>query len=234
MVYTGVIELVGYREWTESIGSDREWVIQVTQSRVYEVIQAYVKDFEGAALPLRYDIQLILLPSEVDPRGFAEGLKSALSKYSPTEINVSLCCGVPPEAIERCWRLAGNGDYFEGRCSEETLAVAHADLNYYTQRTKSSGLYRSYVDVLALVANLAKALEGVATVQYLGGDNLVAVTSEGRVGDVVKEVIRHDNIKVGVGISKYPRRAFEKAAEALTKLREGGRVRKYLILRDTP
>jgi len=233
MVYAGTIEFVGYREWTESLGPDREWYIQLVQARLYEVVQSFVKDFNGMALPLRYDIQLIFMPSEINVKDFIFELKQYLVPYSPTPTKVVLCCGKPIEVLRKCREVQGGGDYYEGVCEDDSqLVVAHADLNYFTLRTRDQGAYNSFVVVLNLVSTIASELRDKAIVQYLGGDNLVAITSEEYLEDVLKSLTSKDSIKVGVGISRYPRRAFEAAAKALSILRSEGRVRQYHIVRS--
>ncbi|MCD6084318.1 MAG: GTP cyclohydrolase IIa [Desulfurococcales archaeon] len=233
MVYAGTIEFVGYREWTESLGPDREWYIQLVQARLYEVVQSFVKDFNGMALPLRYDIQLIFMPSEVNVKDFIFELKQYLIPYSPTPTKVVLCCGKPIEVLRKCREVQGGGDYYEEVCGDDSqLVVAHADLNYFTLRTRSQGAYNSFVVVLNLVSTIASELRDKAIVQYLGGDNLVAITSEEYLEDVLKSLTSKDSIKIGVGISKYPRKAFEAAAKALSILRSEGRVRQYHIVRS--
>jgi len=232
MVYAGTLEFVGYREWTESLGPDREWYIQLVQARLYQVVQSFAKDYNGMALPLRYDIQLLYLPTDIDVKDFVFQLKQYLKPYSPTPTRVVLCCGNPIEVLRRCKELRCSGDYYEEECRDDSeLVVAHADLNYFTLRTRDQGAYQSFIVVLNLVSTIASELSDKAVVQYLGGDNLVAITSEEYLEDVLSSLTSKDSIKVGVGVSKYPRRAFEAAAKALEILRSEGRVRQYHIIR---
>ncbi len=230
MVLAVFVEFVGYREWTESLGKDREWFIQLTQSKVYQVIQSYASGYGGMALPLRYDYQVILLPYDTDVRGFNDGLRKVLQGYSPTPVNTLVACGKVRELLKTVF---SEGAYGGGvNCLPESLAVAHADLNDFTSRTRSLGIYRTYSEVLNVIAYYANELRDVAIVQYLGGDNIVSVCDEEDVDKVLDVLGSVNSIKVGVGVSKIPRKAFMLAAEALDSIREKGRVSKYLILRD--
>ncbi len=229
MTYAVLLILQGYREWTESLGSDREWLIQLVQSRLYEAIQSLSKDYDGMALPLRYDIQLVLLPPDIDIDEFTQTLRELLMRYSPTPIVIRACCGDVIEAINKCSRDL-DIDYI-ARCEEyEPLVVAHADLNYFTESTLRDGVVNSYIGIMSYISHLLKNLKDRALVQYLGGDNVVAITSSRNMDYVVKVMTAYDNVKVGVGISLKPREAFAKAAKALTILRREGRVRKYHII----
>ncbi len=231
MTYVVLIVFQGYREWTESLGSDREWLIQLIQSRLYEVIQSVSKDYDGIALPMRYDVQLALIPPETDVEEFINSLKEALSRYSPTPVIAKACCGELPEVINECGRYLAED--FIGRCeSYEPLVVVHADLNYFTKFTEVNGVLSSYNRIIDYISTVSSKLRDKAYIQYLGGDNVVALTSIRNLEEVVKVMTSFKDVKVGVGISLKPRLAFSKAAEALSILRSEGRVRKYLILQD--
>ncbi len=231
MVLVGVIRFVGYREWTESLGPDREWYIQVVQSKIYQVNQLYTAEYEGLALPLRYDIQLVILPGNINVKKYVNGLKYILKPYSPTPLKVTLLCGPVPDVIEKVKTYEELGDYYEP-CRPVDVVVAHADLNYFTQKTFSHGPYVTYVEMMKLVSHFANVLENKAIVQYLGGDNLAIITSKEKMKDVIQTLTKWNGIKVGVGISPYPRKAFAMAAKALSKIRAEGRVRQYYVIEE--
>jgi GTP cyclohydrolase IIa len=232
MVLIGVIRFEGYREWTESLGCDREWYIQLVQAKTYSVIQSFAADHDGQALPLRYDIQVILLPPDQDPDlvGLRDNLLNILRPYSPTPVRVAFFCGPVPDALERV-KLDEELSGSKG-CDPSPLAVAHADVNHFTKATYNNGPYLPYVEILKLVSHYAERLKTKALIQYLGGDNIAALADPKDIQDVVDELTRVDGVKVGVGISKSPRKAFSLAAKALTTIREGGRIQKYLILQE--
>ena len=231
MVLVGTVAFEGYREWTESLGPDREWFIQLVQAKTYQVIQSFTAEHGGMALPLRYDIQLVLLPSNINPEGFINGVKDALKPYSPTPVRVALLCGEIPSVLSKARQYLELGDYYE-MCEPREIAVAHADLNYFTHMTARDGPYSAYVEVMKLVNTYVESLADIAIVQYLGGDNLVTITEPSNLDTAIRELIKPNHIKVGVGISRTPRKAFSAAATALTRIREGGRKVKYLVLRD--
>jgi len=222
LVYTVVIRLVNYREWIESLGFDREWVVQVVQSRIYSDIQSYVKDFNGFVLPLRYDVQVAILPRSIPINDVVKGLEGLLRKFPQINAKVDSYCGLPHEVLINGLNVSD--------CTSTEVCVAHIDLNNFTLRSVSEGYYRPYVEVLNIVTTLARRFMGKAVLQYLGGDNLVVVTSLKYLDEVIKESVDSD-VKVGVGISEIPRKAFELAAKALSILRSEGRNSKYLILR---
>ncbi|MEM0474894.1 MAG: GTP cyclohydrolase IIa [Zestosphaera sp.] len=230
MVLAVFVEFVKYREWTESLGKDREWFIQLTQSKVYQVIQSFVSSYGGIALPLRYDYQIILLPYDVGVREFNENLKKTLLNYSPTPINTLVAC----KRIKDLLKMDLNNENYRDdvSCLPEPLVVAHADLNDFTKRTRSLGIYRTYSEILNVIAHYVRELRDIAIVQYLGGDNIVSICDEDSMQEVLEVLGSVDSIKVGVGVSKIPRKAFMLAAEALDTIREKGKVSKYMVLYD--
>lgn len=232
MVLAVFVELVGYREWTESLGKDREWFIQLTQSKVYQVIQSFAASHGGMALPLRYDYEIILLPHKTNIREFNEGLKKALSNYAPTPVNTLVACSRIKDLLKMDLDEKNYRERENVSCSPESLVVAHADLNDFTKKTKSLGIYRTYAEILNVIAHYVRELKDVAVVQYLGGDNIVSICDEDDMQRVLEVLGGVDSIKVGVGVSKIPRKAFMLAAEALDTIREKGKVSKYMILYD--
>lgn len=221
MTYTALVRLANYRSWTESLGYDREWIIQITQSRIYHDLQLISKEFEGIALPMRYDVQVVLLPPTTPINSFISKLNDVAVRWAPIKVEVDIYCGLPHEILN-------NGGM--GECSHREMCVAHLDLNNFTSKSIYEGFYQPYIEVLGMSSRLAFKLMGKAVVQYLGGDNIVVVTYPQNIDDLLAEVVEED-IKVGIGISESPRKAFELAAKALNVLRNERKNFKYLIIR---
>lgn len=222
MTYTILVKLVGFRLWTESLGYDREWLIQLTQTSIYHELQALSKDFNGYALPLRYDVQVVILPIDAGVSKFLSDVKNSLSSKSPVPVSVEAYCGLPHEVLN-------NG--FNVVCQPRDLCVAHIDLNDFTAKTDHRGIYQPYVEVLKLVSELASKLSSNAIVQYLGGDNIVALTDPKYVNLLIDNVLNYD-VKLGIGMSRYPRKAFELATKALDSLRSSNRSVKFLVFKE--
>jgi len=225
MVQIGFLEFLGYREWTESLGHDREWYIQATQAKLYQINQLFTSQYEGLVLPLRYDMQLMILPPEIDRERYIKGLIEALKPYTPTEVSIELMCGPIPEVLER-------RNHVREKCGGK-VAVFHADLNYFTKRTKEVGPYLTYLEILDVVHEYAMSLKEAAIVQYLGGDNLAVIAEKEKLDSVINELVKRKGIKIGIGISHSPRKAFALAAKSLGVIRKEGRVRTYLIEEDS-
>jgi GTP cyclohydrolase IIa len=237
VVRVAVIEQVGYREWTESLGSDREWRIQMVQSRVYREGQEAATEAGGFLLPLRYDIML-LLASGLDERG-VRSVHEAVAAASEVPVRTaSGCAPTPLEAVDRAWvalsQLPPGGFSFrECRGREETVA-AHIDVNGITGLTRKLGPLRTYYMVLDTLASVRRAGEKMgAIVQYLGGDNLLAVLPPGGDPAAAAEALISGSadLKAGVGVSERARESLALAAEALHMIRSGAARERVVVIR---
>ncbi len=225
MVKAGVLELIGYREWTESVGDDREWLLQKTQASLYASIQDAAARRGGFILPLRYDYMAVMA-SSLDDRDLEVVLSTAASN-SPVPVRLSVACGsTPVEALNRAWSHLGDtpeGMMFYEACDEpEYTAVAHLDINNITEATRARGVVETYNTVMRVLAEMNSiAVANGALAQYLGGDNVLVVLPLKGWRSIVEKLVAVDNLKAGVGIAASPRRALTLAAKALHEIRVG-------------
>ncbi|MCE4615454.1 MAG: GTP cyclohydrolase IIa [Aeropyrum sp.] len=224
-IRVAVVEQVGYREWTESLGDDREWMIQSLQSEVYSAAQREASKHGGFVLPIRYDIMLIL-SSGLSHRQHASIL-STITSMARVPVRMSSSCGETPlDAVERAWKLLAesSGNLVYEECGiEEMVAVAHIDLNDVTKLTRIVGPVIAYYEVVDIVSEITRKAQRLGVlVQYLGGDNILAVLPPREsIENIVKELIVRSDLKAGVGVSKKARDSLAMAAHALHEIREG-------------
>ncbi len=221
-----MLELSGYREWTESLGPDREWRIQVTQARVYAAVQEEAAQHGGFVLPMRYDYMLIL--SSGMTREQLWRVLRAASKVSPVPVRMGSACSPTPLAAEQAafsaLQYAGPGKVEYEECRwREGAAVAHIDLNNVTGLTLRLGAYKAYRIVVEVAEKIAgRLVPAGGVIQYLGGDNLLAILPvDGGIYGLVREAISFSDLKAGIGVSRTYRRALALAADALHAIRQG-------------
>ncbi len=234
MVSMTIIELVGYREWTESIGEDREWRLQALQARLYASVQEAAARYNAFVLPFRYDY-MVVATTGVPREGLVEVFETASSR-APVPVRMAEGCGGSPvEAIEDAWarlRSVGPGELSLRGCNSSRVVAGHLDINDITRMTRELGLLKTYDTMLHVVSEIQVRAEcRGAVAQYLGGDNiLVLLPPEGYLS-VVEELIAVHDLKAGIGVASNPRRALELAARALHDIRTGaaaGRIREYV------
>jgi len=227
-----VIKLDKYREWTEELGDDREGFIQIKQAEIYRVLQEYLWSKDCFALPLRYDYYIALTNGL--SREDLITLKERVGAYAPYGLKIASVTHKYPAIAQliATKHLASGEDvvYMDG--VEDENVVLHIDLNNITEYTDQTSLYESYIEILMLNYNIARAiyeLGGLAN--YLGGDNLLAILPKDHYKELIE--ILPSNLKIGVGVSINPRKALKLASQALTRIRRGEVDKNYLILYDS-
>lgn len=224
-----VLEQIGYREWTESLGFDREWTIQESQARLYEELQSVSAKAGGFALPLRYDY-MILLTSNIAPEVHAELLEVA-RKHSRISVRLASSCGVSPlEAEVRALKLLSStepgGFTYESCRGVEIVVMAHLDVNNITGMTREVGVIRTYHSTINMVSRLSTVIEkNGGIIQYLGGDNMLVVLPTVNYVPLLESLVNKENLKAGVGAAKSAREALKLAARALHDIRSNRDMR---------
>ena len=224
-VRVAVIELVGYREWTESLGYDREWIIQRTQAELYRAAQLRASELGGFIIPIRYDYML-LLASNLSERDHRKILKT-IKKYSPVEPKMASACSETPlaaeEAASNLLLQTKEGEVYYDRCSRREVAViGHVDADDITGLTRSIGAYKAYMKVLEVLSYLRSGLsKWGAITEYLGGDNILTVLPPSDFHQALEQIkeVGELKLKIGVGVAPNFRKALILAAEALSDIR---------------
>ncbi len=227
-----LLKLLRYREWTEELGYDREWIIQSKQAKMYDLIQLLFSKKNGFAFPLRYDY-FIALSNGIDEKTHYEILME-IDSVAPYGIKmVSLVHKYPAIAQLIASHVIrekpGKLVFFEG--DEDNNVIIHIDFNNITSYTEMTSVFESYLKIQSLYYNISKyafQLGGIST--YLGGDNMLVILPEEKINRFLENLPYY--LKIGIGISRIPRKALSLASKALTMIRKGVVRKNYLILRD--
>ncbi|ACB40661.1 GTP cyclohydrolase IIa [Pyrobaculum neutrophilum] len=209
-----VVELKGYREWTESLGPRREHIIQQVQSRIQAAVW---RSFTAVgALPhhFRYDFYIALV------NGVSLDLvKRAVEKAArASPVGAGFCLGVGETPYEAYLRCGGGGG---GAASP--AVVAHMDVINSTEATRRNGPLDVYLKVVKLLGQLGERCKDLGCMAfYLGGDNIALfLPSPNAIYSILDGVDLR--VRVGVGVAKRPYNAFVRATWALDRLRSAGR-----------
>ncbi len=106
MVQVTIIRLIGYREWTETLGPpDREHVIQQIQAQLHRELVHVFSRLNAWAHPLRYDY-LLAITNGLNNGELTNAIKE-LSEYSPVPLSSGTYADINPRVAEReAFRLA--------------------------------------------------------------------------------------------------------------------------------
>ncbi|WP_244403930.1 GTP cyclohydrolase IIa [Pyrolobus fumarii] len=214
MVRLALYVLKGYREWTESLGEDREWLIQSKQGELHSMTSVEAALAGGIAIPFRHDV--ILVAASGVPGFKLEALKAAISRVSPVPVELRIGCDeTPAGALDRGFRGEG--------CKEgsDALLLAHVDIDDITGFAAEHGLYASYLRIEELRYKLVDSLSDYgALVSYLGGDNIIVLLPFDRDAlETLIDVVESEDAKAGIGFSYSARRAASLATKCLDSIR---------------
>ncbi|MFB6470925.1 MAG: GTP cyclohydrolase IIa [Vulcanisaeta sp. AZ3] len=234
LVQITIIRLIGYREWTESLGYDREHVIQGIQARVHGKLIDIFSKLGAWAHPFRYDY-LLAVTNGINAEEIIEAVK-ALGEVSPVPPSSGTYVHENPRVAEReAFRLALRAGPWESIVDDidnDPVGIAHIDLMDSTSSTEATSSYLLYEHVWSIVSQvrLYFAVYGGLTL-YLGGDNIVSIIPPHIREEDLQPLINLYSVRIGVGIARKGREAMKLATEALDELRNRN-SRGVLILRD--
>ncbi len=197
------VVLKGYREWTESIGDDREWRIQIVQNELEKLASEIAAERNAFYVPTRKDV-LIFIANNSDVEEWLKPLESV----SPVPIEVSSGCGKTPlEALLNPTKCSKNSN----------IAAIHFDINFISKKDH----YLGYLEVSQTVSLLIHSALGFGAIGgYLGGDNVVFFSDPSVANNFASLISRTYDVKVGIGVAENARKALELAAKALRMLRD--------------
>ncbi len=133
----GLIELVGYREWTESLGFDREWRIQVLQSRLYARLQEEAARYGAFIAPLSFDVMVVVANGV--PADALRSLYEVAAREAP--VPVGLRVGYDTEALRPRGRP---GIEVAVDSTDYPVAAIHVDLNGFTRARRSGSVWAKW------------------------------------------------------------------------------------------
>jgi GTP cyclohydrolase IIa len=212
-----LVELRGYRDWTELLGSDREWRIQSAQARLYEVASRASASASALAVPLRYDY-ILLVTTGLEETEVKEVVDEIAAAAPVSVRHASACAQRPTDAVAKAFRALRGGP--ADPCLGDLTVIAHVDLDDVTSLTESTDPVEAYRQVQSLlngVSSLAFPAGGI--VQYLGGDNILVIMPTEGYERLAQDLASLAKVKVGVGVARSGREASALATEALDEIR---------------
>jgi GTP cyclohydrolase IIa len=204
------LKLIGYREWTETLGFRREHIIQQIQAELHKRIWAGFTEADALPHQMRYDFSLVY-SNNVPLSKLVEVVKS-VKEISP--VPVEYCVGrgdTPLEAYASC----------DGSVETEggSAVVGHMDIVNSTAQTEKRGPYDIYVMANELLNKVNSVCRGLGCLAfYLGGDNIMVFLPDVKTAYEVYDQVYVD-VRLGVGVAQRPYAAFAKATEALDSMR---------------
>lgn len=236
MVQVSIIRLIGYREWTESLGFDREHVIQEVQGNLHRELSRIFSQYGAFAHPLRYDY-MIAITNGMSVEDHKEVVKY-LKRISPVPIAIGIACDETPLIAEKkASQLAISAKPWEvvkqnSECNCKFVTIAHADIVNSTSLTISKSSYEvySYVELMYRRFKKLSVRMGGLTL-YLGGDNMLSILGNNVDIKSLRMFSKKYCVRIGIGISINARKALTLAAKALHEMRSRNLI-DVLVIND--
>jgi len=230
LVQVTVIRLVGYREWTESLGPDREHIIQLTQAKLHEALVRAFSGLGAFAHPARYDY-MVAITNGLSGEEIGTAVNE-VRKVSPVPVFSGTAAAESPREAERlAFKLALDNTVRNISVVDEEVAMAHIDLVNSTEMTLETSGYGVYEYVWSIMSQVRISISSLGgLVFYLGGDNMVAVLGSNPNLMELEGMAKLLRVRVGVGIARRSREAMKLATEALDELRSSNKL--VLVVRE--
>lgn len=233
-----LIQIDNYRNWTTTLGCDRESTIQIFQAGIYSDIQRMFSQYGGIVFSTRYDNMLAVTNGISNTK--QREIQLEFNSHNPTSVSLGIGCGetayvAQKEASKNLLKLLNTNPTTMafaapsyGDTEEDLVQMAHFDvINSTGLITKRLSAYEAHILIQHIYNLLVTQLKKHgALVFFNGGDNFVA-PSNGMIKEdyckILDVVYRETGLmlRVGVGIDNTAKGALALANENLENMRTG-------------
>ena len=244
-----VIKLEGYGAWTLTLGSDREYALQILQSRMYADLQECFSAKNGLVFSNRFD-EFIAVTNQISLHDHKEIHDRLSKKNEGIKISMTIGTGKTPleadKAIQDIKRdtknmifpniygLQENCNVNEGQqinelenhSNQNDVKILHIDVNGSTSIAKNLSTYEITNLIVRLYLAISNSfLKEESLTFFLGGDNFMIVAKNNiqikKVIEIVNFLTSSTGIKLncGVGNGINARSAAEMATKSLDSIR---------------
>lgn len=234
MIQLSILKITGYGPWTLTLGSDREYALQILQASIYKEIQQLFSQKNCLVFLNRAD-EFFALSNELTLEDYIE-IQKNLEKSFDVRFSISLGYAESP--------FKANLKAYEGKIneivlskehaifgfindkSEQNVSIMHFDVENLTSKRKIKSPYEITLTIFELYAKMAKFFSKKNSLTFfMGGDNFMVVASEeakNSVSEFIK-LIKNENditLNCGIGNGKTAREAARLATKSLDTIRE--------------
>ena len=244
-----VIKLEGYGAWTLTLGSDREYALQILQSKMYADLQECFSAKNGLVFSNRFD-EFIAVTNEISLPDHKEIHDRVSKKNENIKRSITIGTGKTPleadKAIHEIKRDAKNMIFpniygirenfkiqedqqtieLENQRGHNNLKILHIDVNGSASIAKNLSTYEITNLIMRLYLAISDSfLKEESLTFFLGGDNFMIVAKNDiqikRIAEIVNFLINSTGIKLNCGIGNgiNARKAAEEATKSLDSIR---------------
>lgn len=229
------IQIDDYRTWTETLGCDRESLIQMFQASLYSDVQKIFSQHGGIVFSARYD-NMIAVTNDI-PNDKQKMIQLELNSRNPVSISLGIGYGetayaAQKEASKNLLRLLNTKPakmiFASPQCDtvDGLVQMAHFDINNSTGFiTKRLSVYEAHLLIQHVYNLLIPQLKKYgALIFFNGGDNFVSPSNGMTQEDYYKvlDLVTKETglmLRVGVGVDNNAKDALALANECLKNMR---------------
>ena len=247
MIQITIIKIAGYGPWTLTLGSDREYKLQILQSSLYKEIQKLFSEKNCLVFANRFD-ELFAITNGLSLNDHME-IQKKLKESFELELSITIGCGQSPfeanlqadEARKSKTFLNKELNIFgfmDGK-SEQIVNIMHIDVDGST----SISVKKSPYEISSLIFKLYSEMSEFFLAQnsltfFMGGDNFMIISSSTAKEHATKflELIEKKfgiSMNCGIGTAKTAREAANlatKSLDTIRKMRDSGKTQRVLEL----
>jgi len=245
-----VIKLEGYGTWTLTLGSDREYALQIVQSKIYADLQECFSAKNGLVFSNRFD-EFIAVTNQISLDDHKEIYDRLSKKNESIKISMTIGTGKTPLEADKkihdikkdtknmifpnIYGIQENYTVHEGHrtseienhCGLNDLKILHIDVNSSTSIVKNLSTYEITNLIMRLYLAISDSfVKEESLTFFLGGDNFMIVAKNDiqtkKITEIVNFLISSTGIKLncGIGNGSSARKAAEKATKSLDTIRD--------------
>lgn len=240
MIQITLVKIEGYGKWTLTLGSDREWYLQMLQSKIYYELQKHFSKKNGLVFSNRFD-EFFVISNQISINDQQLILEKIMYKFKRLSISMTTGVGGTPyeasikadnirkthrkDMVDNDNKLLFYSD-LNNLTSKSNVQIIHLDIDNSTSLSDRLTPYDVTRNIIQIYNLLSKEfLKSGSLTFFLGGDNFMVISNR-----LAKEYIEstleraRKEIRVkfncGSGIANNGRRAAELATKSLDTIRE--------------
>jgi GTP cyclohydrolase IIa len=235
LIQLTIIKINEYGPWTLTLGSDREYKLQILQASLYEKVQQLFSEKNCLAFLNRCD-ELFVVTNQLTLDDHII-IQKKLAKLFDLKLSMSIGFAQTP--------FDANLKAYEGKKSsivlntehniygfidgqnEQKVTIMHFDVEDLTSKRKTLSPYEVSSTMFKLYSTMSEFfLTKKSMAFFMGGDNFMVVANDDGAKEIAKkfiDVTKKDLgllLNCGIGVGKTSREAAKLATESLDKIRE--------------
>ena len=234
MIQLTIIRIEGYRQWTLTLGSDREAQLQMLQARIYHDVQKLFSEKDSIVFFNRFD-EYFAITNGLDVDDHLDIQHELTKLYDDMLMSMTIGSGKTAfEANLNAYRTRKEEPIVNSKARifgtvqshSDIVQIMHIDIDSSAKVGNWLSPYELTALIMKIYSRLAEEfLKYNSLAFFLGGDNIMVISNgmtREQADEVLKKMTAGNDVKLncGIGIGRTGRKAAEAATKALDTIRD--------------